>query len=93
MCIDIFSTVIPKLIQSLSKVNLEYNEFICAALILYLKCFYVLKVQCKYDILKSFSHILPFISKLTSDILLWTASKFSNSIFSSKSHPLKLIIF
>ena len=30
-----------------------------------------------------------FISKLTSDILLWIASNFSNSIFSSKSHPLK----
>ena len=31
--------------------------------------------------------ILPFISKLTSDILLWIAGNFSNSIFSSKSHP------
>ena len=71
MCIDIFSTMIPKLtLVTVSKVNLEHNEFIYAALILYLKCFYALKVECKYDIFKSFSHILPFISKLTSDILL-----------------------
>ena len=40
-----------------------------------------------------FSHILPFISKLTSNILPWKASNFSNSIFNYKLHPLKLIIF
>ena len=40
-----------------------------------------------------FSHNLPFFSKLTSNILLWIASNFSSSIFNSKSHPLKLIIF
>ena len=44
MCIDIFSTVIPKLTSvTVSKINLEDNEFIYAALILFLKCFMYLK--------------------------------------------------
>ena len=52
-----------------------------------------LKFNAKMYLQVFFLIFYQFISKLTSNILPCKASNFSNSIFNSKLHPLKLIIF